>query len=152
MYVIDVRKAKPTIKQTEPLITSGSLNAFQVQFLFSEDWDGMTKFAVFKAPEKEMSEVLLDESDICDIPWEVLVDPGGKLQVGVYGIKVGGDKEVRLPTIWIRLDEISEGVLYGKYTEKPTPDIYTQFVEALNNIPKPMTAEQLRDILTRGEV
>lgn len=152
MFEIDVRKAKPSVKQSEPLITSGSLNAFSVHFIFNNDWDGMTKFATFrKKDSKEVYEISLKEDDIADIPWELLVEPGPRIQVGAYGIRIGEDKHVRLPTIWINLEDISEGVLYGVEGREPTPDIYEQFVEALKSIPKPMTAEQLRAILTGGE-
>lgn len=148
MYVIDVKKAKPSLTTTEPLITSGSLNAFQVKFNFNEDWNGMTKIATFRLKDQSIMEVLLDETNTCDIPWELLVDPGGRIQVGCYGIRTGEDKHVRLPTIWINLQDISEGVLYGTEGREPSPDIYQQFLEAVQKIPKPMTADELREILT----
>lgn len=152
MFEVEVRKAQPKIKQTEPLITSGSLNAFSVHFVFNEDWDGMTKFATFrKRGTKDVYELLLSDNDVADIPWELLVEPDGKIQVGAYGIKIGDDKHIRLPTIWLNLEDISEGVLYGVAGREPTPDIYAQFVEALKNIPRPMTADELRDILTGKE-
>lgn len=148
MFVIDVQKAKPKLSTTEPLITSGSLNAFQVKFNFNDDWNGMTKIATFRLKGEPIMEVLLDDTDTCDIPWELLVNPGGKIQVGAYGIRTGEDKHVRLPTIWINLEDISEGVLYGTEGREPTPDIYEQFVNAVKKIPKPMTTDELRDILT----
>lgn len=152
MFEIDVRKAKPSVKQSEPLITSGSLNAFSVHFIFNDDWNDMTKFATFrKKDSKEVYEILLKEDDIADIPWELLVSPGPRIQVGAYGIRIGEDKHVRLPTIWINLEDISEGVLYGVEGREPTPDIYEQFVEALKSIPKPITVEELRAILTGKE-
>lgn len=151
MFEITVKKAKPTVKQTESLITSGSLNAFSVHFLFDDEWDGFTRFAVFKTELKPAIEIVLDATDTCDIPWELLVDPGQRIQLGAYGVKIGTDKQIRLPTIWLKLDQIQEGVLYGMEGKEPTPDIYGQFVEALNKIPQPMTAAALRDILTGGE-
>lgn len=148
MFVIDVKKAKPSLKETETLVTSGSLNAFTVQFLFNDDWDGMTKIATFRIKGKPIMEVLLDDTNICDIPWELLVDPGVQIQVGAYGIRTGEDKHVRLPTVWINLKDISEGVLYGVEGREPSLDIYQQFLDAVQKIPKPITAEQLRQILT----
>lgn len=152
MFEVDVRKAKPTIKQSEPLITSGSLNAFSVHFIFNEDWDGMTRFATFrKKDSKEIFEILLNDDDTADIPWELLTDPGPRVQIGAYGVRIGEDKHVRLPTIWINLEDISEGVLYGMIGREPTPTIYEQFLDAMNSVPKPMTAEELREILTGKE-
>lgn len=138
MFVIDVKKAKPTITQTEPLITSNSINAFSVQFIFSEEWDGMQRFAVFKTPQSDPMQILLDDTNICDIPWELLQEDGPKVLVGAYGLKDDG-KEIRLPTIWITIDSISEGVLEGYEVADPTPDIYSQFIEALNRLQKPGT-------------
>lgn len=150
MFVIDVKKAKPSVSKSEPLITSGSLNAFSVQFIFNDDWAGMTRFATFRIKGQPIMEVLLDDTDTCDIPWELLVAPGARIQIGAYGIRIGEDKHVRLPTVWINLEDISEGVLYGTEGREPTPDIYQQFVDALNKIPKPITADELRQILTGG--
>lgn len=151
MFIVDCKKAKPTLKQTEPLITSGSLNAFSVKFVFNEDWEGMTKFATFrKRNSSEVYEILLKDDGVADIPWELLTEPGPKIQVGAYGIRVGEDKHVRLPTIWLNLEDVIEGVLYGIEGREPTPDIYEQFVDALKKIPRPMTNEELRKILTGG--
>lgn len=147
MFQIDVQKAKPSAKTIEPLVTSGSLNAFSVQFKFNEEWDGMTKFATFRIKGQPIIEILLDETNICDIPWELMKDPGVQIQVGAYGIKIGDDKHIRLPTTWINLQNVSEGVLFGTEGREPTPDIYEQFVEALNKIPKPMTIDELKEIL-----
>lgn len=152
MFIVDCKKAKPTLKQSEPLITSGSLNAFSVQFSFNEDWDNMTKFATFrKRSSGEVYEILLKDDNVADIPWELLVDPGPKIQVGAYGIRIGEDKHIRLPTIWINLEDVTEGVLYGVEGKEPTPDLYEQLLEAMNSIPRPMTNEELRQILTGKE-
>lgn len=111
----------------------------------------MTRWAVFKTESKDAIEILLDDTDTCDIPWEMLTDPGKRVALGAYGVKIGEDKQIRLPTIWVKLDQIAEGVLYGMEGKEPTPDIYQQFIEALNKIPTPMSAAELRDILTGGE-
>lgn len=41
--------------------------------------------------------VLLDNTNECTIPWEVLAKPGHRLEAGVYGTRDGA---VVLPTIW----------------------------------------------------
>lgn len=151
MFIVNCLKAKPTVKQSEPIITSGSLNAFSVHFVFNEDWDGMTKFATFRVKGEKPVEMLLDETDTCDIPWELLIEPGPRIQVGAYGIRITDKKHIRLPTIWVNMEEISEGVLYGVEGREPTPDIVDQLVDALQRIPKPMTVDELRSLLTGGE-
>lgn len=152
MFIVDCKKAKPTLKQSEPLITSGSLNAFSVQFLFNDDWNGMTKFATFrKRGNNKVYEILLQDDNIADIPWELLAEPGPKIQVGAYGVLIAEKKQIRLPTIWINVEDISEGVLFGIEGREPTPDIFDQLVEALQNVPRPMTVEELRAILEKEE-
>ena len=92
--------------QSKELITSNSVNAFHVSFSFSSAWDGLTRTAVFKASDETRS-VLLDETNQCDIPWEVLQTPRRTLYAGVYGMR---DGELVLPTIWASLGTIQEAL------------------------------------------
>lgn len=94
-----------TVRKREP-VTSGSVNVYPVQFEFSEDWDGLTRTAVFKAGAETRS-ILLDDTGKCIIPWEVLSSHGRQLTAGVYGTQ---DGDVVLPTVWADLGTILEGV------------------------------------------
>lgn len=142
MFNLFVNKNQIKINKME-LITSGSVNVYKVQFDFSEDWKDLDRMAVFKAGIESRS-VLLDNGNICEIPWEVLKKPGLILKVGVFGNKYG---EMVLPTIWSELGVISLGVTISEDTNPPTPDIWEQIV---SSIPKPMTSDDLRKILIGG--
>lgn len=107
--------------QREP-VTSGSVNVYPVRFEFSEDWDGLARTAVFQAGGEPVS-VLLDNTNACNIPWEVLVSPGVQLRVGVYGTK--GEDTV-LPTIWASLGQVLPGAAPGKDAQPPTPELWEQ--------------------------
>lgn len=107
-------------------VTSGSVNVYTVRFSFNSDWDGLDRTAVFHAGDDQIS-VVLDDSNECQIPWEVLENPGRNLSVGVYGTKGG---TVVLPTIWAQLGEIREGVSLGSNAQPPTPDVYSQILES----------------------
>lgn len=121
MFVMYADKNRLTVHQREPA-TSGSVNAYEVRFEFSPDWDGMERVAVFKAG-KESRSVLLGESGKCIVPWEVLGKPNIQLQAGVYGTRGG---ETVLPTVWASLGMILEGVTTGEDAQPSTPDLWRQ--------------------------
>lgn len=121
MFILHADKNRLTVRQREP-VTSGSVNVYEIQFEFSADWDGMERVAVFKAG-KESRSVLLDDTNTCDIPWEVLAKPGVPLLAGVYGTRGGS---VVLPTALANLGIILEGATLGEDAHPPTSDLWEQ--------------------------
>ena len=121
MFILYADKTRLTVRQREPL-TSGSVNIYQIQLEFSSDWDGLTRTAVFRAGWKSVS-VLLDETNTCTVPWEVLESPEIKLLCGVYGMQ---GSETILPTVWADLGWIALGVRPDGDTRPPTPDLWQQ--------------------------
>ena len=115
-------KKNMLILRKRELITSGSVNVYKARFEFSEDWEGLTRTAVFRAGSEARS-VLLDESGQCVIPWEVLSTPRAALRAGVYGTR---DGEVVLPTVWENLGIIQDGTALGEEAQPPTPGVYEQ--------------------------
>ena len=105
MFELQAHKNILCVTDKEP-ITSGSVNVYYTHFQFSEDWDGLACYAVFRG--NGVSRTLsLDNDGVCSIPWECLVTPGVPLLCGVYG--KDGDRVV-LPTIWCSLGMILRGV------------------------------------------
>ena len=161
MFQLYASKNQLAVRQREP-VTSGSVNVYKARFEFSEDWEGMEKIACFRSGSQVIS-VLLDDTGECTIPWEVMDpdDKGKKLFVGVYGTK-GGD--MVLPTIEACLGEILPGVTYGQNARPPTINSWggsgtnhqhpieaiTGLAELLEQIPRPMTAAELQNILNGG--
>ena len=121
IFILYADKTRLALRQREP-VTSGSVNVYQVQFEFSEDWEGLTKTAVFEAGGESRS-VLLDGSGLCAIPWEVLAAPKRELRAGVYGAR-GGD--MVLPTVWANLGVILEGAAPAGELYPPTPELWQQ--------------------------
>lgn len=119
MFILSAEKNNLTVLQRET-VTSGSVNIYPVRIQFDESWEGLTRIAVFKAGNSIVS-VLLDESNECNIPWEVLENPRRQLHAGVYGTQKG---ETVLPTVWAKLGTILEGALPGEDARKPNPDVY----------------------------
>lgn len=124
MFVLCADKNRLTVRKREP-VTSGSVNVYNVRFEFSQDWEGLTRIAVFRSGSQSVS-VLLDDTGECVIPWEV-TDPDDKkktLYAGVYGTR---DGTTTLPTIWASLGEIQEGVsCCGAGSRPPTPELWRQ--------------------------
>lgn len=91
------------------MVTSGSVNVYDVQFTFNNDWNNLDRIACFRAGGV-MIQIALDETGTTTIPWEVMVEPNLILYVGVYGRNCEtGD--VVLPTIWAMTVTIQLGVV-----------------------------------------
>ena len=120
MFLLEVHKNSITARVTE-IVTSGSVNVYQVEFQFSRDWDGLERVAVFRSGGESVS-VMLDGADACTVPWEVLTanDVDKPLYIGVYGVR---DGEVVLPTAWANVGRIREGAKPGAASLPPTPSL-----------------------------
>lgn len=129
LFAIEVKKNIATIVKTEPM-TSGSSKVYLVEFHFSPEWNDLARVAVFRSGETTI-DVMLDESNICFVPWEVLVDHSVPVEFGVYGTR---DGNVVLPTIWAKTDDILEGVATGAEAQPPSPTLYDQLLATLQSI------------------
>ena len=125
MFHLSAEKSKLTVLE-KGIITSGSVNAFDVLFRFDNDWDGMERIAVFRVGSERVS-VVLNDTNQCKIPWECLRenDIGKELLVGVYG-RVG--ENVVLPTLWASIGRIQEGTRLGDSALPPTPSATEQLL------------------------
>lgn len=144
MIILTASKSCLTASRRE-LLVEGAVNVNIVQFVFSSDWDGLTKTAVFQAGSDKYS-VLLDESNEAPIPWEVLQNPRRTLYAGVYG--TNGESLV-LPTIWANCGVIKPGVTQGENTQPPTPDVYSQILQVAKDAED--VAQSVRDDADRGK-
>lgn len=122
IFILRANKNKLQVLARES-VTSGSVNVYTARFEFSDDdWQGLTRKAVFKAGEESRT-VLLDENGECVIPWEVLTSYGHPLMAGVFG----SADDTALPTTWASLGTVLEGVPGdGEGARPPTPDLWEQ--------------------------
>ena len=124
MIICHVSKAAITVAQSV-LLTSGMVQAVQVRFCFSPEWEGLTRTAVFRAGQVSVS-CLLDEENCCTVPWECLQTAGTHLMVGVYGTRA---QEVVLPTVECSLGLICTGAQPAENTpQEPTPTLVQQLL------------------------
>ena len=95
---IDKNKAWVEQRETLTLYTEGS-ELVEIDLDFSEDWDDLSKIAVFRAYDAQIDIAMTGDS--VEIPVSVLLQPNVHLYFGVYG--VGGSGSVVISTIWADL-------------------------------------------------
>lgn len=109
------------------MITSGS-SGIPVSFIFSPEWDGLTKIATFSGSGVKRDIVLTEDHAV--VPYEVLVSAGSELQIGVYGTD-GQDGRIIIPTVWADVGRIREGVHPCCETDpQPTASVIDQVLTA----------------------
>lgn len=116
-------KANAKLIERETL-TKGMRNAVKVSFVFSADWDGLTKLAVFTAGDVTKP-IILDETNECFVPEEVCYIAGVAVNCGVYGMK---DGITVIPSINVRLDYVRDGADPEGDAETKTPGIWEQAI------------------------
>lgn len=107
-----------------PVIASGGIKEDRVAFTFCPMWDGYYKTAVFWRTEDEVYNQVLDDTNSCDIPPEVL-GTEGVLYFGVFGVN---DAEVQRTSEVLRYTIERGAITEGGKPSDPTPDIYTQLL------------------------
>lgn len=109
-------------------ITTGSAG-IEVQFTFSEDWDGLSKVALFRNGDEAETQVdmALDETGLTTLPPEICSEDyiDEAVMVGVYG--TDGLGTVIIPTVWVSIGALREGAIsQGSTAAPPTPDMWAQ--------------------------
>ena len=136
MFTFKVNKNNIKMIESET-VTSGSVNVYDCQFIFSEEWEGLSKTVAFKAGDVAVASILND-SNTCKIPWEVLKIDGADLFVGVKGA-AGTETEVTdddviLPTVWAYIGIIRKGATDGTDPLPPSPSVYEQIIIELRKL------------------
>lgn len=124
MITIEVQSTRAVIRSQEPLTVG--LRGAKVHFNFGQDWENLTKTAVFRQGERTVT--LADVKQEAVIPWEVLTVPGVPVQIGIYGI--GEDKAI--PTLWTTTQPVRPGAdPQGDPSAEPTPGLWEQMQSQL---------------------
>lgn len=121
-----VKVNKQSINLIDTTLVSNSVGIYECEFEFI-DWDGWNKTAVFQLDDENSIEVIIVNNKAI-IPFEVLVHSGW-LKIGVYGTL--GEKI--MPTVWSKRIEVKNGVTTGSPYTPPTPSVYEQILEELQN-------------------
>lgn len=125
MFLLSADKSKLNVLQKE-IITSGSVNVYDVKFQFGNEWDDMERVAVFRVGKERVS-IVLDHTNMCKLPWECVRENyiGREILAGVCGM-IG--ETIVLPTIWGSLGTIKEGTQLGEAALPPTPSAAEQLL------------------------
>ena len=133
MFEVTVNTRRAVVG-TKELITTSSAG-IQVQFTFSEDWDSLSKIAIFRnGDDANLIPVAVPNSNLVTIPAqscsEDFVDE--PLFVGVYG--TDGLGAVIIPTVWTSLGVLRPGAVTTDIITppEPTPDMWAQILAIAN--------------------
>ena len=133
MITIHCSRACAHLASPPELLTAGMSKAVTVQFVFSPEWSGLTKTAVF-SNGKTTVDVLAEnwDGDTVPVPHEVLAVPGRHARVGVYGADESG---VVLPTVWVSLGKVQPGAdPSGDETADPSLPVWAQLQKQIGDL------------------
>nr|DAZ50099.1 MAG TPA: hypothetical protein [Caudoviricetes sp.] len=133
MITIHCSRACAHLASPPELLTAGMSKAVTVQFVFSPEWDGLTKTAVFSNGKTTVDVLAANwDGDTVPVPHEVLAVPGRHARVGVYGANESG---VILPTVWVSLGKIQPGAdPSGDETADPTLPVWAQLQKQIGDL------------------
>ena len=133
MIIIHCARACAHMASPPELLTAGMAKAVTVEFVFSDDWDGLTKTAVFSAGRTtvDVMESAWDGNKVV-VPHEILADAGPIARVGVYGANADG---LILPTVWVTLGKVMPAAEpSGDPGADPTLPIWAQLQNQIGDL------------------
>lgn len=133
MFTVLCKKACAETSCCRPLLTVGMSKAETVEFVFSAEWDDLTKTAVFTDGTVTV-DVLQShwQGNAVTIPAEVLTTAGRYVRVGVYGTGADG---VALPTIWAELGKVRPGAdPSGDASTDPSLPVWAQLQALIGDL------------------
>ena len=133
MITIHCSRACAHLASPPELLTAGMSKAVTVQFVFSPEWDGLTKTAVFSNGKNTVDVLAANwDGDTVPVPHEVLAVPGRHARVGVYGADESG---VVLPTVWVSLGKVQPGAdPSGDETADPSLPVWAQLQKQIGDL------------------
>lgn len=133
MITIHCSRACAHLASPPELLTAGMAKAVTVELVFSDDWSGMTKTAVFSAGRTtvDVLESAWDGNKVV-VPHEILADAGPIARVGVYGANADG---LILPTVWVTLGKVMPAAEpSGDPGADPTLPIWAQLQNQIGDL------------------
>lgn len=133
MITIHCSRACAHLASPTELLTAGMSKAVTVQFVFSPEWDGLTKTAVFSNGKTTVDVLAANwDGDTVPVPHEVLAVPGRHARVGVYGADESG---VVLPTVWVSLGKVQPGAdPSGDASADPSLPVWAQLQSQIGDL------------------
>lgn len=120
-FDVSIQKIKLS---SDEFVVSDSRNFLKASFVFSDEWEGLTKTAIFIFSDKVYN-VLLQE-DTCLVPYEVIKPMG--FTVSIYGVK--SLTEITTDNTFVSVSK--SGYKIGEAPPDPTPTIYNQLINSFD--------------------
>ena len=133
MITIHCSRACAHLASPPEILTAGMSKAVTVQFVFSPEWSGLTKTAVFSNGKTTVDVLAANwDGDTVPVPHEVLAVPGRHARVGVYGADESG---VVLPTVWVSLGKVQPGAdPSGDASADPSLPVWAQLQKQIGDL------------------
>lgn len=133
MIQIHITKASAHLCSPPEVLTAGMVRAVGVRFVFSDDWDGLTKAAVFTNGRATVDVLPAKwDGDTVTVPPEILAVAGRYARVGVYGTNASG---VVLPTVWVTLGKVQPAAEpSGDASTDPSLPVWAQLQKQIGNL------------------
>ena len=133
MITIHCSRACAHLASPPELLTAGMAKAVTVEFVFSPEWDGLTKTAVFSNGKTTVDVLAANwDGDTVPVPHEVLAVPGRHARVGVYGADESG---IVLPTVWVSLGKVQPGANpSGDASADPSLPVWAQLQKQIGDL------------------
>lgn len=113
----------------ERKVLATGMSVGNIQFSFSDEWDGYTKTAIFFKDMSKVYQQLIADDNSVSIPREAILD-NGIIYIGVFGVL--GDAVITSEVVGynFRLGAITNDLI----TPAPTPNIYEQLLDEYNKL------------------
>ena len=120
-----------------PKLASGGKKVNRLEVTFNEYWDGYGKTAIFYRKKEQVYHVVM-KNDACEIPHEVMVEPG-VLYVGIIGTNGTSTRTSSVVAL-----TVAQGAITGLDPFTPLPDVYQQVLAAYAQIEAAVGVERAR--------
>lgn len=130
MYWVNVNENTVDVVGSD-VIVQNNVNAVQVKFSFSEEWDNLKEMVVFRGSGKAISIRPID--GLVTIPWECCKTINDVIYVGAYGIDDNG--MIVRPTTWGQIGRVVDGVDVDVVVS-PTPNdnTFSEIIGAIGDL------------------
>ena len=138
-YILEINVTKDNVTiQNKEKVHNGEYKATKCAFTFTEDFEGLTKKAIFEAGETVIEMLILDNK--CDIPVEIFSSDYNECNLRVYGYEVAEENGETVLALRYSPSYDTFPIYRGSYipnaqnTEEITPTDKEQIEQAITDL------------------
>lgn len=133
LYILLVVKGMQLTKKNLCYLAEGSTNFIGIRVSFSDEWKGLTKFAVCYRDAREYS-YLLDDNDECMIKDSSIVGSDGIFQLKIVGADTGNKITVTTNVVTIKINSNDFSGCESTELKYPTDDFLAQTLAKIKEL------------------